>query len=506
MATWAAPCAERPQNMEARRLRSVLEARLKAAAGYYCQSRVPEFEHPMTPSTATGGYTARSLASARGTPTPSARAGGSRPSSALLTRRPTTAQSSRSARTADALETTFEPSMDQTPQLPQSPVAACEAAADSAGLQLSPAEQSMEDRMRVRRNHEVANQVAGQHQHAAVSIWAERRARIEEEVLRNAEASRFQSQLRRRGHTSPADAWKDIEATASAGSEASLAATAPGVLFNGSLSTSRASRSRPSSASRAGIAMGMSLSSARGRQRPQSAMASTRWQRSGTDTGAAATGIGSVAVMDVSAVYSTGHLAGPEIKAPSFEAPPRSELSESSRRIAHLRKVHARLLQECEDPDIVGLQNVPPTVDEACLASQFAKEEDDADVLASVCDWWRCKDVSPMHVIQGNMSHGLGPNLDEMRFEQMQEVEEVKRVFARRGCPVDVDVLENALVQPLHRLGRQAQTALLNTEPRLNKNPLGQAAVSKPKVRRRPRSAAGPGKRSAAGKDRKRTN
>ncbi|CAK9100826.1 Uncharacterized protein SCF082_LOCUS47167, partial [Durusdinium trenchii] len=54
-----------------------------------------------------------------------------------------------------------------------------------------------------------------------------------------------------------------------------------------------------------------------------------------------------------------------------------------------------------------------------------------------------------------------------MRFHQMQEVEEIKRVFSIRNVPLNVPVLERALVMPAHKMnpGHLNGIYLVNTHP-----------------------------------------
>merc|ERR1712224_992394 len=56
-------------------------------------------------------------------------------------------------------------------------------------------------------------------QRAAVGEWANKRALVEEEILRNIEVSRFQHDLGHRRYAPPADAEADIEATNAGPSE-----------------------------------------------------------------------------------------------------------------------------------------------------------------------------------------------------------------------------------------------------------------------------------------------
>merc|ERR1712151_226530 len=75
------------------------------------------------------------------------------------------------------------------------------------------AQQNMGDRWLMRRHRDIANQALHEERHAAVAIWAERRARVEEEIAHNAESMRFQSELQKRGNLRPVDADEDIAAT-----------------------------------------------------------------------------------------------------------------------------------------------------------------------------------------------------------------------------------------------------------------------------------------------------
>merc|ERR1712070_172221 len=98
---------------------------------------------------------------------------------------------------------------------------------------------------------------------------------------------------------------------------------------------------------------------------------------------------------------------------------------------------------------------------------QALRPDDDSDVLASTCDWWRHKHVQ-QESKKGVLPFGDGA-LDEMRFQQLQEVDKIKRVLARRSCHVDVALLDRALVIPEHRL--KADLDLFNTMPSVIANP-----------------------------------
>lgn len=60
----------------------------------------------------------------------------------------------------------------------------------------------------------------------------------------------------------------------------------------------------------------------------------------------------------------------------------------------------------------------------AYVAQPACRVPDDSDVLAGACDWWR--------VHQDPTADGGSAVLEEMRFEQLQEVEDIKRVFSAR--------------------------------------------------------------------------
>merc|ERR1719253_511457 len=79
---------------------------------------------------------------------------------------------------------------------------------------MSAAEQRMEERWLEKRNREVINRTIAEEQRSAMRNWAERRARVEEEIARNVEISRHQSQLGQRGYAAPPDCDEDIAMTA----------------------------------------------------------------------------------------------------------------------------------------------------------------------------------------------------------------------------------------------------------------------------------------------------
>merc|ERR1712008_166370 len=149
-----------------------------------------------------------------------------------------------------------------------------------------------------------------------------------------------------------------------------------------------------------------------------------------------------------------------------------------SARAAYLRRVHQKLLAPGEPKPVEGVTDEeegphrndepPPDFQYACVFDGAAadyvslspytadksgrdadsgamiqvRRPDDSDVLASVCkQWWRQQEDAPADSAAG---------LDEIRFKQIQEVEAVKRVFARQNKPIDSSVLERALIMPAH--------------------------------------------------------
>merc|ERR1719421_1966944 len=68
----------------------------------------------------------------------------------------------------------------------------------------------MDQRWLAKRHKDVADQQRDEEQKEALESWAERRARVEEEISRNAEAARFTSVLQRCEYVPPADAGEDV--------------------------------------------------------------------------------------------------------------------------------------------------------------------------------------------------------------------------------------------------------------------------------------------------------
>lgn len=295
----------------------------------------------------------------------------------------------------------------------------------------------MEERWLVRRNRDLVAQNVGKEQRAAVSAWAERRARVEEEITRNAEVARFQSDLSRRGYHMPTDAEIDIPAT--------IALEEPSV--QAPLDTKRTA-TRPKSAAPASA-------SARGPAPPR---------------------------YDVSDVTREG----PQVRFSDNLDGPKGRPKSLNGRIAQLRKLHAHLLAGTKDPDVDAFEPaaVPTCVfdteegehhaslsayrnggakTQAQLDRQRApRRENDTDILANMCECWRQKHATIDGLDQENA-------FEKQRFEQMQEVEAVKRVMARKRCPIDSRVLERALVMPSHVIKPQPETVWKPEKPQPKK-------------------------------------
>lgn len=476
------PARERLKYFETRQIVSPLTARkLKAAT---CES--PELtDRPITPSTATGGYSARtSVPSSRCT---TAMGTHSRPSSAISSyRRPLTAQTARSA-TPDSgagVSRTLDASRPRTPgsgagtRPPQVPMLGLHLLSSefNRGIgepewkaeELAMAEANMEERWLERRHREVTNIAVEEERHAAVAAWAERRARVEEEIARNAEAIRFQSELQQRGYSMPSDAAEDIDATAPA---------VPAV---------------PASP-----------------QQPQQIPGDTSCNASSAGESLADQ------VEEVSVQQSPVPKDAPryDVTQVSEGDQPRVQfqIAESrskhiSTRIGYLRKIHAHLISAPEDPEIeIGDSGAPPMSvfdtedgDQHLSLSAYTcggvqgsdgilvngvprsgapRSKDDIDTLAGLCDWWR-----HTHGIKSPTPADSGITLDEMYFQQCQEAEAVKRVLASGGIPVNATSVHNALVMPVHKY--KANVGLFNTEPNLLKNPFAQEMRRKKKKKR----------------------
>lgn len=343
----------------------------------------------------------------------------------------------------------------------------------------TPAEKNMEERWTASRNREVAEQIVEEERHAAVAVWAERRARVEEEISRNAETLRFQSELQQRGYVMPETANEDV------------AASGPTTEIEPQV------RRRPSSASSGGSQL--SRLAAAAAKRPQSALAALGAATSCHD--------GRTRRYDVSRV-ETVESRHTFVRFQEMEKPKREHVSD---RVSFLRKLHSHLLEAAEDDDDEAYAREPGEpassifetgeADEYLSLSAYTKggghsdadavatrREDDVDVLVGACESWK------KHPKAGRLE-SQESTMDEIRFLQMQEAEAVKRAMARRNVTVDAKAVEGGLVMPQHKLRQDlGNGALFNTErfamPRM-KSP------KKRKARRRGGSA-GPGRSRVA--------
>lgn len=340
----------------------------------------------------------------------------------------------------------------------------------------------MEERWLARRNREVADQAVEEERHAVVGVWAERRARVEEEITRNAEAMRYQSELQQRGYVMPDDAGEDVAASRPADDAATSEIEEP--------QERRRPSSRPSSAQSLASSSGAPFSrlARAAAQRPQSAMAAL-----GAATSAHGGRPPRYDVSRVEALESRETIV-------RFQAMERPKSEHVSDRVALLRKLHSHLLEAAEDdadesPGRDAGERASSIFDtgkgeEYLSLSAYTKGgghsdadvaapriEDDADVLAGVCESWRTRPRAG-----GHEPHESA--LDEIRFQQLQEAEAVKRAMAKRNVPVDAAAVEGGLVMPQHKLRQDlGNGSLFNTEPRLPCGPM--KSPKKRKVRRR---------------------
>lgn len=305
---------------------------------------------------------------------------------------------------------------------------------ETAERQMATAQQNMEERWLMRRHRDIANQMIDEDRHAAVAAWAERRARVEEEIAYNAEAMRFQSELWQRAATMPADALEDIAPTEPLDDELGDESGAGKANIRSSLRRASMLRASPR-------------------------MAPSRY--------------------DVSQITGEDHqvrFANESAQSQRLDG----ASSAPTNRIASLRLIHKRLLKAS---DIDGDDTFGEDSSEGCPDSIFQTEiganhislsvytadstqatscirnTDDADIVAAVCDRW-----SGCELALG-VATETGESLHELRFKQQKEAEAVKRVLARRNCPFSAAVVENALIMPPHLIKPEA--CVFNMEPNL---------------------------------------
>jgi len=316
----------------------------------------------------------------------------------------------------------------------------------------------MEERWLAARNREVVEQIAGEERRAALRDWSERRARVEEEIARNHEVARFQSDLPRRGYELPADAHEDIDLALGAAERGSGGRPPP---------AAPELRSEPSAGSSVGSA-GAEPGEAQSREDLQVRFAEE-----------------------------------PEVAVASEEGlvpqqpPARPALTP---RLAQLRRIHARYLQRPQGGAAQAGQEqgqeeaVPPSTGEEGqpepLSTHAAgRAEDGSDVVAAVCERWR-----EAHAPESLGESGSSMTHRQMRYQQLMEVEQVKRAFTRRQTPLDEAALESALVAPSR--GLCADATPMSTGPGGMRNPFAERhGKKKPKAKRRRRST---GKGSAS--------
>lgn len=281
----------------------------------------------------------------------------------------------------------------------------------------------MEQRWLARRHREVADKEREEDHKEALEAWAERRARVEEEISRNAEATRFTSVLQRCEYVPPADAGEDVESSASEDDE--------------------------------------DVSGGRG-NRPQSAPSSGPQRCNVTrPAGEAPTAkepidldrqmIQRIRMLNADLLHTT---AGVGLE------PERSSVFDESGKAAE----HISLSPY--------LQVLPGGGTEA--VSQ--KADDGADVLGDACSLWQNKH-------QQSSAGNSGLTLDQIRLKQLQEVEKIKRIFGHHNRPCNAAVLERALVMPQQKLKKNV--GLYNALPRLLINPFYEGEVKKKKGKKK---------------------
>eukprot|EP00747_Dinoflagellata_sp_TGD_P024103 gnl/TRDRNA2_/TRDRNA2_130316_c0_seq2.p1 gnl/TRDRNA2_/TRDRNA2_130316_c0~~gnl/TRDRNA2_/TRDRNA2_130316_c0_seq2.p1 ORF type:complete len:963 (-),score=169.83 gnl/TRDRNA2_/TRDRNA2_130316_c0_seq2:125-3013(-) len=573
-------------------------------------------ERPCTPSTATGGFSsARSCETSRpGT----AMSMGSRPPSALYSRppsairsRPYTPSTARSGTprpdSAQGYTAPYPPSQPKPqthiarpwtrpldlpdPMLQEAPdlwaAAAEEEPIAKPGEWIRPPptvpELNMQERWLMKRHQEVASRMIDEERHTAIAAWSERRARVEEEISRNAESARFQSELRLRGYQMPPDAREDIMASITpprspSPSDGSTAAPGPrqsqraqsAVAAIGQSPRYDVSQVSASSVQVAefhkavekdivdffnnrseykGLVMIVTLTHMvinRLSEDALNATASARYthKKKAPDKGTAAAaslesfrtfdfqkrsgrwvcvsmgaeGSGSLqADNSVAETLSQAMKAEPEVRvnpksptasnAAAAQAAPITfaQIVDIRDRISYLRRIHAHLVDGPEDHEVdqdepgcvfdtedgarhislsaytPGGMQARPGDDLDARAKASPRRKDDTDDLASACQLWM-----------------LGGRQEDLRFQQLEEVEAIKRVMARRNIPFSGSLLERALVMPKHRI--RPNVPLFNTKPQLLANPFPEAKSVKTKKKGGRRSSVRGSVKGAAGK------
>jgi len=431
-------------------------------------------ERSVTPSTSAGGLTARSfgstITSARSSPTPAEIACASRPSSASAwsvrsarksaTSRPHSALAAfrhrpvvneeRLAELAAGLPRS-QPGMQAAPAHKLQPDAteaeAHEVSTEDAELAAQAAraaQTKMAERWLAHRNRDLAQQIIQEQRNTAVSEWSERRARVEEEIARNAEVARFQSELVRRDWVPPPGAKTYIAPSVSA------------------LATCDELGRMPSQGASSAVVDALPQDESEDSVAPEE---SSEGSASCTDSKS-----------------SQGSQTRPESagsqgsrKSPRVTFPPDVNLADSkaatassqkpplNAKIAHLRRLHSKLLQAIQDEpqDKHNSSASEGSVASRGCQGKISEENashaplsthtcgrmpDDTDVLAALCPSWQGGLID-----EDILTHG------QIREQQRQEVQAVLSAFRRRRQYIDPLILESALVSLDRELPGDAQ-------------------------------------------------
>jgi len=316
----------------------------------------------------------------------------------------------------------------------------------------------MEERWLAARNREVVDQIAGEERRAALREWSERRARVEEEIARNAEVIRFQSDLQRRAYAPLPYAQEDADVSALRTAER-------------------------------GDGTGVQTSAMSSATLKASEVGSAGDEASNT---ASEAGDAPSAREELQVRFAD------EIETPASEGsavlmPSRPPLTP---RLAQLRKINARYLQRPEGGNVATpaaattpeARAAEPSAGAAASEEQLpmsthagGRMQDASDVVAAVCETWR--EASAPELV--SLESGDTMTHRQIRYKQMMEVELVKRAFARSRTPFSEEALEGALVAPSRGLVGDATP--LFTTPGGMRSPFPEDFRSKKKKKASPR-------------------
>lgn len=371
----------------------------------------------------------------------------------------------------------------------------------------------MESRWLLCRHREISEQVLNEERREAVGQWSERRARVEEEILRNAEVSRYCSTLRRRAYSMPADASEDIEDTVQAAAR------------RGEISPSSPKGGASGQESGGDEVSGGVSGQVSEAPRTAAPEAKTPTRKSGARSSVQAP-FGTSAPQrpapgkkeDGPPRYDCTQINASKVREDEAKEEKANQVARAARstmqlawrandRVAYLRRLNRNLLRTGEDdasdsdddeatrgqnffetPEGVGHISLSAYTRDATQAADgddmagtaAPRAQDDSDVLGSICEKWRTRQL-PNSALK---SDGL-VTLEEMRLQQLQEVEKIKRTFGKRGVPISAAVLERALVMPQQRLYQHPK--MLNSEPKLLENPIPPEVTAKKKGKGGPR-------------------